>query len=164
MALVTGKNPSVVVGRAAAEAFVKQATSAPVGGIHQEYAAFLATLTGGAQKEFNGFVLEHAPDVAALLKLSDNGVSPALHKALQSAFDGGGDKLRWAPARSGDAPFYGAHFPPVDIELSGQKFRVFISAEEQKFGPPSRPEDSNVAVLQRSDGALSSDLSFRVGA
>lgn len=160
MTLVTGKDANALVGRAAAKAFVEEAKGSPVDALHQEYAAFLGTLSGGAQKEFNGYVLKNSPDVAALLKLSQDGVSPALHRALQTAFEDAGDKLRFAP--SSGAPFYGAHFPPVDIELGGEKFRVFVSAEEQRFGPPSRPEDSTAAILQRKDGSLSTDLAIRV--
>ncbi len=70
MPLVTSQDANVRVGHAAAEAFVKEAKQSPLGEIRAEYDAFLQTLSQGAQKEFDGYVLKNAPDVAAVLQLA----------------------------------------------------------------------------------------------
>ncbi len=70
MPLVTSTDANRVVARAAADAFIKEANSSPIGQIKAEYEAFLGTLSQGAQKEFDGFVSQNAPDVASLLQLA----------------------------------------------------------------------------------------------
>lgn len=164
MSVVNSKDPQLVVGRAAAKAFVDEAKSSPIAKLREEYAQFLGTLSGGARGEFNAFIQQEAPELAAQLKLGNGaaGASPGLKKAIESAFDAQGGALKFT-AQDGRAPFYGAHLAPVDVELGGEKFKLFVSAEEGKFGAPTRPEDSNTAVLQRvSDGKMSTDLRFSV--
>ncbi len=71
MAQINSAQANQIAGKAIARAFVDEAKNSPLGEIKAEYQAFLGTLSADAQKAFDGFINDNAPEISEYLGVDD---------------------------------------------------------------------------------------------